>query len=120
MAIMAAKVLDIKAYLAALSPEQRKGLETIRKTIRAAAPKLEDNFSYGIPGFKLNGRSFLWCAAWAKHYSIYPISATMRNILAAESKKYETSKGTVRFPADERLPVVLIRKLVKARLAEAN
>lgn len=117
---MAAKIVDIKAYLAALSPEQRKGLETIRKTIRATAPTLEDNFSYGIPGFKLNGRSFLWCAAWAKHYSIYPINAGMRDVLAAESKKYETSKGTVRFPADERLPVILIRKLVRARLAEAG
>ncbi len=117
---MAAKIVDLKAYLAALSPEQRKGLETIRKTIRAAAPKVEDNFSYGIPGFRLNGRSFLWCAAWAKHYSIYPINPAMRDILAAESKKYETSKGTVRFPADERLPIVLIRKLVKAKLAEAN
>lgn len=117
---MAAKILDLEAYLTALSPAQRKGLETIRKTIRAAAPQVEDNFSYGIPGFRLNGRSFLWCAAWAKHFSIYPINAAMRDVLDAHPRKYETSKGTVRFPADERLPVVLIRKLVKAKLLEGR
>jgi uncharacterized protein YdhG (YjbR/CyaY superfamily) len=117
---MAAKTLDLKAYLKALTPAQRKGLETIRKTIRAAAPGVEDSFSYGIPGFKRDGRSFLWCAAWAKHFSIYPINASMRDLLAGEPRKYETSKGTVRFPADERLPLTLIRKLVKARLAETG
>lgn len=115
---MAAKIVNLKAYLDALNPAQRKGLETIRKTIRAAAPQVEDNFSYGIPGFRLNGRSFLWCAAWAKHFSIYPISTSMRDIIDAQPRKYETSKGTVRFPADERLPVGLIRKLAKAKLAE--
>ena len=103
------------AYLAALSPEKRKGLETILKAIRAAAPGVEENFSYGIPGFRLNGRSFLWCAAWAAHYSIYPLNAAMLDVLAKESRTFETSKGTVRFPADERIPVGLVRKLVKAR-----
>ncbi len=117
---MAGKVLTTNAYIAALSPERRKGLETIRKTIRAAAPLVEDSFSYGIPGFKLNGRSFLWCAAWAQHYSIYPVTESMRKVLAAENRVYETSKGTVRFPADEPLKATLIRKLVKARLNDSQ
>ncbi len=115
---MAPKPSDTATYLAALSPERRTGVETILKTIRAAAPKVEVNFSYGIPGFRLNGRAFLWCAGWAGHYSIYPVTAAMKKVLDAESKPYETSKGTVRFPADERLPVALIKRLVKARLSE--
>lgn len=115
---MAGKILSTKSYIAALSPERRKGLETIRSAIRAAAPMVEDSFSYGIPGFKLKGRAFLWCAAWAQHYSIYPITPSMRSVLASATRVYETSKGTIRFPASEPLPVALIKRLSKARLAD--
>lgn len=117
---MRGKQSSTKTYLEALDPEKRKGLQTILKTIRAAAPEAEETFSYGIPGFRWKGRSFLWCAAWAGHYSIYPISAAMREVLARERKAYEGGKGTIRFPADERLPVALIKRLVKARLTEPS
>lgn len=115
---MRGKQTSTKTYLEALAPEKRKGLQTILKTIRAAAPEVEETFSYGIPGFRWKDRAFLWCAAWAGHYSIYPISAAMRDVLAGETRAYETSKGTIRFPADERLPVGLIKRLVKAKLRE--
>jgi uncharacterized protein YdhG (YjbR/CyaY superfamily) len=105
-------------YVSALSPEMRSVLDKLRKAIRAAAPEAEETFSYGIPGFRLNGRSFLWYAAWAKHYSLYPVTAAMRAVLAAESEAFETSKGTIRFPAERPLPLAFIRKLVKARLSE--
>lgn len=117
---MSPKIPNTKTFLAALAPEKRKGLQTILKTIRAAAPEAEETFSYGIPGFRWRGRAFLWCAAWAGHYSIYPIGAAMREVLARETKAYETSKGTIRFPAFERLPVALIKRLVKARLTEPS
>jgi uncharacterized protein YdhG (YjbR/CyaY superfamily) len=107
------------AYVKALSPEKRSVVEKLRKTIRASAPQAEESFSYGIPGFRLQGKSFLWYAAWEKHYSFYPVTAAMRAVLTAEGEDFETSKGTIRFPADKPLPLAFIRKLVKARLSDS-
>jgi uncharacterized protein YdhG (YjbR/CyaY superfamily) len=106
------------AYVSALSPEKRAVIEKLRKAIRESAPQAEESFSYGIPGFRRHGKSFLWYAAWEKHYSLYPVTAAMRAVLAAEGADFETSKGTIRFPADKPLPLAFIRKLVKARLSD--
>lgn len=104
-------------YLAALSDDKRRALEKLRKDIKAAAPKAEECISYGIPGFRLNGKLLVSYGAAAKHCAFYPGSTLQA--FKKEMKGYDTtSKGTLRFPAEESLPSALVRKIVKARIAE--
>jgi uncharacterized protein YdhG (YjbR/CyaY superfamily) len=111
---------QVAAYLAALPPDARKALKQVRAAIRVAAPKAEEGFSYRIPSFRLGDRPLVWYAAFKNHYSIYPIGASITRALAKDVDRYETAKGTIRFPLDEPVPVGLVKKLVKARIAEAK
>ena len=72
--------------------------------------------SYGIPGFRLNGKWLVSYGAAKKHCAFYPGSIVQR--FKKELKNHDTSKGTIRFPADEPLPGALVRKIIKARIAE--
>ena len=107
----------IDEYLAALSEDKRAALEKLRKTIRAAAPKAEECISYGIPALRQHGM-LVGFGATANHCAFYLMSSTTVAAHKDELKDYDTSKGTIRFEADKPLPVVLVRKLVKARIAE--
>lgn len=104
-------------YLENLPKEFRQALEKLRKTIRAAAPLAEECISYGICGFRQEGM-LVGYGATAKHCSFFLMSNT--TVAAHEDllADYDTSKGTIRFAPDEPLPAKLVRKLVKARLAE--
>jgi uncharacterized protein YdhG (YjbR/CyaY superfamily) len=112
---------QVTAYIAALPPSARKAMKQIRATIRIAAPDAVEGFGYGIPGFKLDGRVFLYSAAWKNHVSIYPFTKAMEREFAPEAKRYETSgKGTIRFPLEKPLPVAFVKRIAKARLAEVR
>lgn len=108
----------VEDYLAAAPPEARAALEKLRKTIRAAAPEATEGFSYGMPAFKLHGRPLILYAAFKNHCSIFPTSTAVMDVFRKELDRYETSKGTIRFPATNPLPATLVKKLVKARIKE--
>lgn len=118
MRAMKSKAKTIEEYLAALSDDKRAALQRLRNTIRAAAPRAEECISYQLPAFRLNGKPLVAFGATANHCAFYPMSGTTVEVHKAELKGYETSKGTIRFHADNPLPAMLVRKLVKARIAE--
>lgn len=107
----------IDDYLAPLSSAKRAVLEKLRKDIKSAAPRAEECISYGVPGFKLEGKLLVSFGAATNHCSFYPgaypIEAHRKDLVA-----YGTSKGTIRFPIDSPLPATLVRKLVKTRIEQ--
>jgi uncharacterized protein YdhG (YjbR/CyaY superfamily) len=114
---MSAKPQTIDEYLAPLSREQRAALQKLRRAIKSAAPKAEECISYQIPSFRLGGRMLVSFGAWANHCTFYPGAFPVK-AHQDELKAYDTSKGSIRFPADSPLPATLVRKLVKTRIAE--
>ena len=115
---MAAKLTTFDECLAAVSADQRAALEKLRKTIKAILPKAEEGVSYGMAAFFLDGRPVAGLAAGAKHCSYFPMSGSTVATLKDALEGYDTSKGTIRFPPDKPLPATLVRKLLKARIAE--
>jgi len=112
---------EVDDYLAGVPDDARALLEKLRKTIRAAAGReAVEGFSYGIPAFRLNGRPLVAYAALKNHCSFFPMSPAVIEAHAKDLEGYETAKGTIRFTPDKPLPSALVRKLVKARIAEAE
>ena len=106
----------IDEYLARVSPDKRAALEQLRATIRAVVPKAEECISYQMPAFRYEGRVLVYFAAAANHCAFYP--GGMVNDFKDELEAYETSKGTIRFQPERPLPASLVRKIVKARVAQ--
>jgi uncharacterized protein YdhG (YjbR/CyaY superfamily) len=107
---------DVDEYLARVPKEARVTLEKLRQTIKAAAPMASEVISYQMPMYKHHGM-VIGFAAFKNHCSIFPGAAVM-DAHREELERYDTSKGTLRFPASKPLPAALVRKLVKARIAE--
>ena len=110
------KFASVNAYLRAVPPAPRAALQKLRKTIKAAAPEATEGISYGIPMFKRHGM-LAGYAAFKEHCSLF-MSTSITRALKRELASYDTSKGTIRFTVDKPLPAALVRKLVKARVAQ--
>ena len=108
---------SVDDYLAGVPQPARGTLNKIRATIRSAAPpEATEVISYGIPAFKHNG-VLIWFAAFSNHCSLFPTAAVIEKF-KSELKGFTISKGTIQFPTDKPLPVALVRKMVKARVAQ--
>ncbi len=92
-------------------------LEKVRQSIREMAPEAVEAISYGIPTFKMNGRSLVHFAAWKNHIGFYPIP-TATKAFHKELSAYKQGKGSVQFPLDNPIPHDLIKKIVVFRVAE--
>ena len=108
----------VDEYLAAVPEPARSALETIRAAIRSVVPpESTEIISYKIPAFR-HKKVLVWYAAFANHCSLFPTAAVIEEF-KDKLKGYSTSKGTIHFPLDKPMPVALIKKLVKARVAAA-
>jgi len=115
---MRTKAPTFAAYLAAVTPVQRAALEKLRAAVKAAAPGAEECVSYQLPAFRLDGKLLVCMGAAANHCAFYPMSGRTVADHQAELAKYDTSKSTIRFNPERPLPAALVKKLVKARIAE--
>lgn len=108
---------NVDEYLARVSEPARSTLNKMRAVIRSVVPpEATEAISYGIPAFKYKGM-LVWFAAFSKHCSLFPGSSVIE-AFRKELKGYATSKGTIQFPVDKPLPATLVKKLVKARVAQ--
>lgn len=108
---------SIDEYISTFPEDVQKILQELRKTIKAAAPDAGETISYGIPTFTLNGKYLIYFGGWKNHISIYPIP-TGTEAFNKQVSKYVEGKGTLKFPIDKPLPMKLITKIVKLRVAE--
>ena len=110
--------LAVDDYLAAAPSPQRETLESIRSTLRAILPHADECMKYSMPAFALDGHGVAGYASFTSHCGYFPFSSTVLVAAGESIAAYETSKGGLRFPIDKPLPVSLLRRLVKLRLAE--
>jgi uncharacterized protein YdhG (YjbR/CyaY superfamily) len=115
---MHAKPTTIDEYFATAGADHRVALQKLRKTIRAIVPEAEECINYGVAAFRLNGKCIAGLGAAAKHCSYYPMSGAVVAKLRDELKAYATTKGAIQFEPTKPPPASLIRKLLKARIAE--
>jgi len=108
----------VQAYLAALDPKRRAALERLRKIVLDVAPRAEEGMSYGMPAFKLDGHGIAAFAAFRDHLSFFPMSGTALDLVKDDVRGFRTSKSTLQFTLEKPLPTALVKKVVKARIAE--
>ena len=106
---------SVKAYIASKPRADRAALERVHGAIRKAVPSAKEGISYQIPVYTLNGVPLLYFAGWKAHYSIYPASDALVAAFKSELAPYERSKGTIRFPLSEPVPVKLIERIARFR-----
>jgi uncharacterized protein YdhG (YjbR/CyaY superfamily) len=107
---------NVDEYIALFPTPVRSGLKEIRKIIRTTAPEAEEMISYNMPAYRLNG-ILVYFAAMKTHYGFYPTAAPMEHF-KEKLKKYETSKGAIRFPLDQPIPVKLIADIVNWKMKD--
>lgn len=109
---------SVDEYLAAQPEPARHALERVRSAIREAVPAAEEVISYNIPAYKLHGSRMLYFAGWKQHYSLYPAGPRLVAAFKRNLASFEVSKGTIRFPLSQPIPVELIESIAKFRAKE--
>jgi uncharacterized protein YdhG (YjbR/CyaY superfamily) len=108
---------NIDGYISGFPENVRGILETLRATIKKAAPEAEETISYAIPAFKLKGRMLIYFAGYKNHIGLYP-APRGKEAFKNDFAGYKGGKGTIQFPLNEPLPLPLIIKIVKFRVKE--
>jgi uncharacterized protein YdhG (YjbR/CyaY superfamily) len=114
------KPASVEAYLAGLPEEPRAALEGLRRAIRAAVPEATEGIAWQMPAFKAHGRWLVGYAAFRDHCSLFPMSAKVVADFAAELAGYSTTKGSIHFTGAKPLPAALVKRIVRARVAEVT
>jgi uncharacterized protein YdhG (YjbR/CyaY superfamily) len=110
----------VGAHLSGFSGGQRTALESTRNAIAKALPGAQQVISYGMPTFKVGGIAVVGFDGFAKHNSLFPYSGSVVETVAEQMPDAVTAKGTVRFPRDEAFPTALLKRILRARIAEIN
>ena len=114
-----ANITDVDEYISAQPETAQVVLQLVRTTLRKALPGAEEVISYKIPAYRLHGGIVLYFAGWKQHYSLYPAGERMVAAFKDQLASYKVSKGTIRFPLSEPVPVKLIERIAKFRAEEA-
>jgi uncharacterized protein YdhG (YjbR/CyaY superfamily) len=109
---------EIDRYLAGLDEPQRSTLEALRRSIMEVVPGAEQCMSYGMPAFKVQGKTVAGFAAFKNHLSYLPHSGSVLARLTDDIEAYESSKGSLKFAVNKPLPKRLVKKLIHARMQE--
>ena len=109
---------SVDGYIAAQPENVQRVLRRVRNIIRKAVPEAEETISYGIPAYKLHGTPVLFLAGWRQHYSLYPGTGKFVAAFKDDLAPYCVSKGTIRFPLSEPVPVKLIERIARLRAKE--
>ncbi len=112
--------MTIDEYLASVDRDKRVMLEKLRQTIRKIIPGADECISYAMPAFRLRGKVIAGFAAPRKGCSYFPFSGSTLATLADELRGYDKTKSALHFTPDKPLPTVLVRRLLKARIAETQ
>jgi uncharacterized protein YdhG (YjbR/CyaY superfamily) len=115
---MAPKPANVPEYLAALREDRRARFESLRATVRAAAPDAEEVIAYDMPAYRLAGRFMCSIGCYARHDSLFPASQVVIDRLGDEVAPYVKGRGTLQFPANQPLPLELIGRIVRIRHEE--
>ena len=110
---------SVDEYIAARPQSVKAILERVRSAIRGALPDADEGIGYQIPAYKVRGRPVIYFAAWKAHYSVYPATRQVVTALKGALAPYRVSKGTIRFPLDQPVPVRLIARIARLRAREA-
>jgi uncharacterized protein YdhG (YjbR/CyaY superfamily) len=106
--------------MASLPDDRRAVMEELRRTVRAAAPEAEEVISYNMPALRLNGRFLVSYEAFKAHYSLFAWSDEMLDELGDDLRRHAVGRGTIRFAADEPIPLDLVRRVVEFRVREVG
>ncbi len=109
---------SVDDYLASLPQPARRIMNRVRTVIRKSIPACDESIAYGMAAYKLAGKSVVYVAAWKQHWALYPAYPSILAAFAKELEPFEVEKATIRFPYEGRLPVHLVARIAKLRLAE--
>lgn len=108
---------DVPSYIQGFSKEIQMKLKELRKAVRSVAPKAEESISYGMPAYKFEGRPLAYFAAFKKHIGFYPTPEGTK-AFAKHIAVYKHAKGSIQFPLDKKIPIALVKNIVKFKMRQ--
>jgi uncharacterized protein YdhG (YjbR/CyaY superfamily) len=111
---------EVDKYLRGVEEPKRSVLQTLRGTILEIVPEAEQVIAYGIPAFRVRGKTVAGFAAFKTHLSYLPFSGSVLGQLADELDGYTMTKSSLHFHVDRPLPKALVKQLIAVRLADAT